>query len=118
MRFLSFSDFYSINESTLVYSDKFKSLLKKVDSPVATHLLEIEGEDIPVTNNYIDIADNKNQITFISDRKAQSILTSDESKKFTHLGSGHLRHSESNNDIFDALGYTPEGPQTYHPQSN
>ena len=114
MRLLSFLDFYSINESKLFYSDKFKSILKKIDSPVSTRLLEIEGEDLPVTNNYIDIADNKNQITFISDRKAQEILSSPESKKVTHIGAGFLTHSGANAGIFDQLGYTPEGPQTYH----
>ncbi len=118
MRLKKFFEFFlPINESTLVYSDKFKQILKKIDSPVATRLLEIEGEDIPVTNNYFDIADNKNQITFISDRKAQEILTSPESKKFTHMGSGHLTHSEANNNVFNALGYIPEGPHTYYPQS-
>jgi hypothetical protein len=106
-----------VNESTLIYSDKLKQILRKIDSPVAQRLLEIEGEDMPVTNNYFDIADNKNQITFISDRKAQEILNSEESKKVTHSGSGFLRHTDANNEIFTQLGYTPEGPQTYHPQS-
>jgi hypothetical protein len=119
MKLKKYLDFlFPINESAIVYSDKLKQILKKIDSPVATRLLEIEGEDIPLTNNYFDIADNKNQISFISDRKAQEILSSEESKKVTHMGSGHLRHSEANREIFDGLGYIPEGPQTYHPQSN
>jgi hypothetical protein len=118
-KILTFESFkYSlINESALVYSDKLKQILKKIDSPVATHLLEIENEDIPVTNNYLDIADNKNQLTFISDRKAQAILTSEQAKKVTHFGSGFLKHSEANAEIFSQLGYTPEGSQTYHPQT-
>ena len=119
MKLKKYLDFLlPINESTIVFSDKFKSILKKIESQVAQRLLEIEGEDIPLTNNYFDVADNKNQISFISDRKAQEILSSAESKKVTHMGGGHLTHVEANNGVFDGLGYTPEGPQTYHPQSN
>ena len=121
MRFHSFNEFILeslLNESIVVFSDKFKKLLSKIDSPVAKSLLDIESKDLDIANNYIDIADNKNQITFITDRKAKELLSSQEAKKVTHMGSGHLRHSEANREIFDGLGYIPEGPQTYHPQSN
>jgi hypothetical protein len=120
MRLFNYRNFIKsllITESKLIYSDKLKQILKKVDSPISSRLLEIEGEDIPVTNNYFDIADNKNQITFTSDRKAQEILNSEESKKVTHSGRGFLTHSDSNNYLFTQLGYTPEGNQTYHPTS-
>jgi hypothetical protein len=121
MRFHSFNDFILesfLNESIVVFSDKFKKLLSKIDSPVAKSLLDMESKDLDVANNYIDIGDNKNQITFITDRKAKELLSSPETKKVTHMGSGHLRHSEANREIFDGLGYIPEGPQTYHPQPN
>ena len=121
MRFHSFNDFILesfLNESIVVFSDKFKKLLSKIDSPVAKSLLDMENKDLDVANNYIDIGDNKNQITFITDRKAKELLSSPETKKVTHMGGGHLTHVESNNKIFAALGYTPEGPQTYHPQPN
>ena len=121
MRFHSFNEFILeslLNESIVVFSDKFKKLLSKIDSPVAKSLLDMESKDLDVANNYIDIGDNKNQITFITDRKAKELLSSPETKKVTHMGSGHLRHSEANREIFDGLGYIPEGPQTYHPQSN
>ena len=121
MRFHSFNDFIFeslLNESIVVFSDKFKKLISKIDSPVAKSLLDMESKDFEVANNYIDLSDNKNQITFIADRKAQELISSPEAKKVTHVGSGHLTHSESNNEIFDGLGYTPEGSQTYHPQSN
>ena len=121
MRFHSFNDFIFeslLNESIVVFSDKFKKLISKIDSPVAKSLLDMESKDFEVANNYIDLSDNKNQITFIADRKAQELISSPEAKKVTHMGSGHLTHSESNNGVFDGLGYTPEGPQTYHPQTN
>lgn len=119
MKLKKYIDFiFPINESELVFSDKFRNILKKVDSPVSKGLLDLENKDHEFPNNYIDVGDNKNQITFITDRKAKELLSGPESKKVTHMGSGHLTHSKSNNNIFAALGYTPEGPQTYHPQPN
>ena len=119
MRLRRYIDFLlPLNESVVVFSDRFKKLLSKVDSPVSQALLDMESKDLDVTNNYIDIGDNKNQITFITDRKAKELLSSPDAKKVTHMGSGYLTHSEGNNNIFNALGYTPEGPQTYHPQSD
>ena len=45
MKLKKYLDFlFPINESAIVYSDKLKQILKKIDSPVATRLLEIEGE--------------------------------------------------------------------------
>ena len=122
MRLLSFLDFYSINESRLVLSDKLINLLKSIDSPVASKILEIEKEgkdDLPITNNYFDLGEDRNKLSYTSDRKAQEILNTPESerKEVTHTGSGFLRHSDSNSEIFQALDYTPEGPQTYHPSS-
>ena len=105
-----------INESIVVYSDRFKKLLSKVDSPVSQALLDMESMDLEVTNNYIDIGDNKNQITFITDRKAKELLSSPEAKLVTLTGTGYLKHSPANNDIFATLGYTPEGSETYKPQ--
>jgi hypothetical protein len=119
MKLKKYIDFiFPINESELFFSDKFRNILKKVDSPVSQGLLDLENKDYEFPNNYIDIGDNKNQITFITDRKAKELLSSPETKKVTHMGSGYLRHSEANQEIFDGLGYTPEGTQTYHPQSN
>jgi len=119
MRFLKFNDFLLesvLNESVVVFSDRFKKLLSKIDSPVAKSILDIETKDLEVANNYIDIADNKNQITFITDRKAKELLSSPEAKLVTLSGTGYLKHSPANNDIFATLGYTPEGSETYKPQ--
>ena len=122
MRFLKLFENFFLNESRLVLSDKLINLLKSVDSPVSAKILEIEKEgkdDLSITNNYFDLGEDKNKLSYTSDRKAQEILNTPESerKDVVHTGSGFLRHSDSNNDIFQALDYTPEGPQTYHPSS-
>ena len=113
-----FRNSLKMNESEVYYSDKFKNILKKIDSPVAIALLDMESKDLDVANNYIDIADNKNQVTFITDRKAKEILNGPEVWQVTLSGGGYLRHSDANAEIFSALGYTPEGPETYKPQTD
>lgn len=103
-------------ESIVVYSDKFKELLKEVDSPVATAILDLESKDLDVANNYIDIKD-KEQISFIADRKAKELLEQKDKFAIYNGGSGFLKHSEGNREIFELLDYEPVGDSTYHPNS-
>ena len=105
-------------ESALIYSDKFKNLIKDIDSPVAKALQEIESKDLKVTNNFIDISDDKEQISFTPDRRAQQILNPENVEKFViYTGDGgFLRHSEGNKEIFTQLGYEPVGDKCYHPE--
>lgn len=105
-------------ESILVYSDDFKELLKSIDSPVSKALLDIESQDLTLANNYIDITDNKEEISFIQDRKAQEILKPEFLKKVVYyVGSGgFLKHSEGNQEMFNMLEYEPVGDKCYHPQ--
>lgn len=104
-------------ESILVYSADFKEVLKQIDSPVAKTLLDIESQDLTLANNYIDISDNKEEISFIPDRKAQEILKPEFLRKIVYyVGSGGLlKHSESNREMFDMLEYEPIGDKTYQP---
>ena len=46
-----------ILESIVVYSNKFKDILKEIDSPVAKAILDTETKDLDVANNYLDIND-------------------------------------------------------------
>jgi hypothetical protein len=106
-----------ILESIVVYSDKFRKILDDIDSPVAKSLKDIETKDLDIANNYLDIND-KDTISFITDRKAKEIIQ--QSEKFATFnggtnGSGFLKHSPANNIIFGLLGYEPVGEKTYHP---
>lgn len=107
-----------LNESILVYSDKFKNLLKNIDSPIAKALLDIESKDFTVANNYIDISDDKEQISFIPDRRAQQIFNPENLQKFAVYGGngGFLTHSDSNAEIFKLLDYTPNAGAMFHPE--
>lgn len=105
----------ALNESVVVYSDTFRDILGNIDSPIADALKDIETEDLKVSNNYIDIGDDKEQISFISDRKAQELIKSSETKVTYNGNGGFLRHSDSNSEIFAKLGYVPNGESVYHP---
>lgn len=106
-----------ILESDVVYSDKFRNVLKKIDSPIAQKLLSIENTDLPVRSNYFDIVPKKNdQIQFMPDRKAQEILTQKTtSVRFNGGDAGWLKHSPANAEIFSKLGYEPVGERPYRP---
>lgn len=109
-----------ILESDVVYSDKMRLTLSKIENPIAKKLLEIENKDYPVRTNYFDIVPGKNdKISFIPDRKAQDIL-SDSKEMFRYVGSGGwLKHKAVNSNIFLRLGYSyEEGVEPYSPDSS
>ena len=72
-----------LTESVVYYSDKFRNIIKNIDSPVATALLDIESKDLDVDKNFIDVTDDKEQISFIPDKRAQRIL--DPSSKYVKM---------------------------------
>ncbi len=106
-----------INESEIVYSQKFRKLLKEIESPVAKSLVDIETKDLKVPSNYFDIDDNKDTISFIADRKAQEILGETKGKYVLYKSGPILTHNiEQNGRIFDLLGYIPKGDTGYKPE--
>ena len=119
LRYLEFIKENLLLESQVVFSNKLRAVLGKVDHPLANTLLDIENKDLPVQSNYLDIASDKNDtISFIPDRRAQEILgDAKEVVRFTGGDGGWLRHSDANNDLFSKLGYTPEG-EPYRPQGD
>ncbi len=107
-------------ESEVIYSDQFKSILKKVDDKISNILLDIEKKDIETSANYLDIDKEKNDtITFTPDRRVKEILADKtENVRFTGRGGGWLNHVPANKGIFGRLGYTvEEGTEVYKPNS-
>lgn len=111
-------------ESDVVYSDKLRKVLNKIDSPISQTLLGIENTDIPVKSNYFDIIKDKNDsVSFLSDKRAQDIIKEAGSKDLVRFiggsGGGWLTHNiNENGEIFDALGYTPVAEAPFKPQSS
>jgi hypothetical protein len=107
-------------ESNLIFSDKFRNLLTKIDSPVAKGLIDSENKDLTLTNNYIDVGDDKEQMTFIPDRRAQQLTSSENREKYCYWvgSSGILKHTPGNADMFKLLEYEPTGDRAYHPNNS
>ena len=94
-------------ESKLVFSKKFLNILNKMKSnKIASDLMSLYSKDLDrLTQNYIDITDNKEEVSFTPDRKVQE-LTKDKPQTYVVIESGrYLTNSDRNNNIFDALGY-------------
>lgn len=102
-------------ESNIAYSDSFKKVLSKIDSPLSKSLLDLENKDFNTASNYFDMLLTKNDtITFIPDRKAQEILgDTKEIVRYIGNGGGFLRHVESNAKLFAKLGYEPKEKEPY-----
>jgi len=108
-------------ESNVVYSNNFRKVVGKIEHPLAKAILEIENQDHPVRNNYLDINLKSNdKLGFIPDRKAQEILGDTKVYvNFVGSGGGWLRNKEVNQSLFDKLGYTyEEGTNPYDASSN
>jgi hypothetical protein len=94
-------------ESKVVYSKKFINLLNKMKAnKLAKELLNLYSKDVDgVTQNYIDITDLKDAVSFTPDRKVQE-LTKDKPDTWVIIESGkYLTTSNRNDKIFESLGY-------------
>ena len=94
-------------ESKVVYSKKFINIISKMKSnKIASQILDLYSKDVDaLVQNYIDITDQKDAVSFTPDRKIQE-LTKDKPETWVITESGkYLTTSDRNNKIFEALGY-------------
>jgi hypothetical protein len=117
-----------ILESKLEFSDKFKKVLQFIpkDNQIRNTLLAMRGAaDINLVQNYIDISDNKEEVTFIQDRRAQQLIRDNPSVWKTNSslpGSKFLTFNKNdegeykNQELFEKLGFVvQEPPSENHP---
>jgi hypothetical protein len=93
-------------ESKLVFSDKFINMLSRINNEISNELIKYNSKDIDsLTQNYIDISDSNDKVSFITDRKSKEYLSN--SKEYYRVinSQRYLTSSDRNNKIFDALGY-------------
>ena len=92
-------------ESKVVFSKKFLNLLNRMrTNKIASELINIYSKDFNIQHNYIDITDNKEEVSFTPDRKVQE-LTADKPEVYKVGTRRQLTHSDSNNKLFEELGY-------------
>jgi hypothetical protein len=126
MSILKYGDYISekvvydlLLESKVVYSKKFVNLLTRMKSnKLASQLLNLYTKDIDgVVQNYIDITDQKDAVSFTPDRKAQE-LNAGKPETWKVINSGrYLTTSDRNNKIFEALGYDKVKYNCWNPDS-
>lgn len=114
-----------ILESEVVYSDKFRLALNKINTPISKSILDVENKDLDTRSNYFDILTNINDtVSFIPDARAQRILEDEKEKvSFTGNNGGWLTYNKDENGnfknrkIFDELGFTvPESEEIVKPE--
>jgi|LakMenEpi03Aug12_release.lakeMendotaPanAssembly.Ray.scaffolds.fasta_scaffold108730_3 hypothetical protein len=111
-----------ILESKLEFSDKFKRVLEFIpkDNQIRNTLLSMRGaDDINLVQNYIDISGNKEEVTFIQDRRAQQLIRDNPVVWKTNSslpGSKFLTFNKNdegeykNQSLFDKLGFVVQEP--------
>jgi hypothetical protein len=117
--FLTEKQIYNlILESKLNFSQKFNNILSKIaDDKVANELIKLMNNDMDINYNYIDITDDKSQVSFIPDRRAQNIIQNKPEIYKVIEASRCLTHSSSNDKIFAALGYDKEAQDRWSPST-
>ncbi len=112
MKVFKYSDFLTeskieelLLESKVIFSKKFLNLLNRMrTNKIASDLLNIQSKDFNIQHNYIDITDNKEEVSFTPDRKVQE-LTAGRPEVYKVGTRRQLTHSDSNDKLFEALGY-------------
>lgn len=108
-----------ILESKLVYSKSFLSILNAINSPISQKLKQLNSRDLDIQHNFIDTTDKNDQVTFMSDKKAQQIIGQKEILyKVEHTGR-NLTNGSANQSIYDDLNFErPERSEdVYRPSS-
>lgn len=98
-------------ESKVVYSNKFINILKKMDhnNRLVNLLLDLNKKDVDgISQNYIDITDKKDSVSFTPDRKAIEVNANLPEVWVVVIPNKNLTHSNCNDRIFKTLGYDKE----------
>jgi len=115
-------------ESKLQFSDRLFTLINSLPSGKVKEILidlQKSGKDLTISQNYFDLSDSKEEITFIQDRRAQSIL-GDQPMKFkttSSASSAYLTFNKksdgtyTNQIIFNDLEFDPETSSKNIPNS-
>jgi hypothetical protein len=102
-------------QSEIKYSSKFTNLLRLIDHRVAKILLDIENKDFVVVQNYIDLTDKKDTVSFTPDSKITEIKKTIPQLWKTGEETRHLTHGSANDKIYEDLGYVKPDHDPWSP---
>lgn len=92
-----------ILESRMVYSKRFSDILYQIKSnKIAKQILQLVNVEAEFAQNYIDISKNKDEVSFITNRKADQLIGAGPIKYKIVDERRYLNRGER---IFSALGY-------------
>jgi len=109
-------------ESKIEFSDKFInliSLIKRNRISKEILLLSKNKVDAEFTQNFIDVSDIKDEVTFTPERKVKEYFSKEIPIKYKVTRSGrYLTHNSSNNYLYNELGYKNNNPnrEPYDPE--
>jgi hypothetical protein len=69
--FINESKIELLLEAKITFSENFKNIILKIDSPVAKNLLNLVGTDVDINTNYIDKSDKPEYIKFYPDNRVK-----------------------------------------------
>lgn len=85
-------------ESRFVISNNFVKLLNQIDSPLSKLLIDNRDNDLELTMNYLEIADDEDSIEFIVDKKAKELK--DTKKKYFEINyENELQNRDTANQL-------------------
>ena len=105
-------------ESKAVLSQKLVNLLNRMkNNKIAAAILSFQSKEVDgLAQNYVDMTDSKEELSFTPDRKVQQ-MTEGRPEHYRVTNSGrYLTHSDRNNKIFERLGYDKEGRSNWAPE--
>jgi hypothetical protein len=94
VEFINESQIDLILEAKMAYSKNFKTVLSKMNSPVAKAVLDLVDKEVDIDSNYLDINPNKDKeeyITFVPDSKVKpenldkNVIITNTSYQYTYL---------------------------------
>ena len=105
--------------SKIKYSSRFIKLLKLIDNNISKQLLSLDNKDFNVIQNFIDITDKKDSVSFTPDAKVKEILSTLPKLWITNENARPLSHSSKNTNVYNDLGYTvPPSSSPWQPYPN
>lgn len=105
-------------ESKAVLSQKLVNLLNRMKTnKIAAAILSFQSKEVDgLAQNYVDMTDSKEELSFTPDRKVQQ-MTEGRPEHYRVTNSGrYLTHSDRNDKIFGRLGYVKEGRSNWAPE--
>jgi hypothetical protein len=94
-----------IMEGKIQYSPQFIQVLKNTNTEIGKTLISLYNQDVNATHNYIDLSNQEDSATFISDNKYKQIIGEEPLVYKIENTSGRLTNASANHHIYNKLNF-------------